>query len=107
VALEKQEIKNEEKKIVETLKDGKEDDVDVLEKEIEEENDVKLKENNEKIKENLQALASKMNMENGNMTKMFEDLAIEIDAENAEKDIMKDFESFGDFEPDLSDKNQT
>lgn len=99
------------KKIVDILKNGKDDDVGELEKDIREENNEKLKENNEKIKENLSALATKLNLDSTNMTQVFDDLAIEIDAEKAEKDVIRDFESFGDFGDDFgqtkSDQNFT
>jgi hypothetical protein len=38
---------------------------------------------------------------------MFDDLAIEIDAEQAEKDVMKDFESFGDLDDSVVTTNVT
>lgn len=41
------------------------------------------------------------------MTQVFDDLAIEIDAEKAEKDVIRDFESFGDFTDDFGENKSS
>jgi len=64
-------IDKDEKKIKDLLKNGKDDDISELERDIKEENNEKLREENLKIKEDLKLLAEKLNIDGRNMTKMY------------------------------------
>jgi len=64
-------IDKDEKKIKDLLKNGKDDDISELERDIKEENNEKLREENLKIIEDLKLLAEKLNIDGRNMTKMY------------------------------------